>query len=146
MISGVNRVYSHEGRDYHIQAEDLGVEHACIEVRVYDGGTVLWRKRLPYAEILEKKLPKAEPENGLVPAREWETPVRAGKHTLPTFRGEVDYGVRQYRERTAARTANRCIRRRYLPVAGSRTIGPSPGCTRATRRENWRWQDRGFAD
>jgi hypothetical protein len=65
MIVGVNRVYEHAGRHYHIQAEDLGVEQACFEVRVYDGGTVLWRKRLPYAEILEQKLPKLDQEESL---------------------------------------------------------------------------------
>ena len=65
MIGGVNRVYEHGGREYHIQAEDLGVEQALIEVRVYDGGAVLWRKRLPYAEILEKKLPKQEQDEEL---------------------------------------------------------------------------------
>ena len=65
VISGVNRVYSHAGRDYHLQAEDLGAEQACFEVRVYDGGTVLWRKRMPYGEILEKKLPKLEQDESL---------------------------------------------------------------------------------
>ena len=65
MIGGVNRVYEHEGREYHIQAEDLGVEQAAFEVRVYDGGAVLWRKRLPYAELLAKKLPKAEQDEEL---------------------------------------------------------------------------------
>jgi hypothetical protein len=65
VIGGVNRVYEHAGREYHIQAEDLGVEQAVFEVRVYDGGAVLWRKRLPYAEILEKKLPKADQDDEL---------------------------------------------------------------------------------
>ena len=65
MIVGVNRVYEHQGKQYHIQAEDLGLEQACFEVRVYDGGTVLWRKRLPYAEILEKKLPRLEQDESL---------------------------------------------------------------------------------
>ena len=65
MIGGVNRVYAHGGREYHLQAEDLGVEQAAVEVRVYDGGAVLWHKRLPYAEILEKKLPKAEQDDEL---------------------------------------------------------------------------------
>ena len=65
MIGGVNRVYEHGGREYHIQAEDLGVEQGCFEVRVYDGGAVLWRKRLPYAEILEKKLPQLEQDEAL---------------------------------------------------------------------------------
>ena len=65
MIGGVNRVYAHGGREYHLQAEDLGVEQAAFEVRVYDGGAVLWHKRLPYAEILAKKLPKAEQDDEL---------------------------------------------------------------------------------
>ena len=65
MIVGVNRVYEHGGKAYHIQAEDLGVAQACFEVRVYDGGTVLWRKKLPYAEILQKNLPKIEQDESL---------------------------------------------------------------------------------
>ena len=65
MITGVNRVFPHDGRDYHIQAEDLGTEQACFEVRVYDQGTVLWRKRLPYGEILQKGLPKVEQDEAL---------------------------------------------------------------------------------
>ena len=65
MIVGVNRVFSHGGRDYHIQAEDLGLPQACFEVRVYDGGTVLWRKRVPYAEIVQKNLPRLEQDESL---------------------------------------------------------------------------------
>lgn len=65
MIIGVNRAYVHEGREYHIQCEDLGVEHASFEVRVYDKGTVLWHKRVPYADIVAKNLPKIEFEESL---------------------------------------------------------------------------------
>jgi hypothetical protein len=65
MIVGVNRVYEHDGREFHLQAEDLGLEQACFEVRVYDGGTVLWRKRVPYADALAQKLPKLEQEESL---------------------------------------------------------------------------------
>jgi hypothetical protein len=65
MIVGVNRVYEHDGREFHLQAEDLGVHEACFEVRVYDGGTVLWRKRVPYADVLAQKLPKIEQEESL---------------------------------------------------------------------------------
>ena len=65
MIIGVNRVYEHDGREFHLQAEDLGLEEACFEVRVYDGGTVLWRKRVPYADVLAQKLPKLEQEESL---------------------------------------------------------------------------------
>jgi hypothetical protein len=65
MIVGVNRVYQHEGRELHLQAEDLGLDQACFEVRVYEGGTVLWHKRVPYAEVLALKLPKLEQEENL---------------------------------------------------------------------------------
>ena len=65
MIVGVNRVYEHDGREFHLQAEDLGVDEACFEVRVYDGGTVLWHKRVPYADVLAQKLPKLEQEESL---------------------------------------------------------------------------------
>ena len=65
MIGGINRVYEHDGREYHLQAEDLGVEVGCFEIRVYDGGAVLWRKRLPYAEILARKLPPLEQDEEL---------------------------------------------------------------------------------
>jgi hypothetical protein len=65
MIPGVNRVYQHDGKDYHLQAEDLGVEQACFEARVYDGGTVLWHKRISYAELVAQKLPKADQDDAL---------------------------------------------------------------------------------
>ena len=65
MIGGINRVYEHAGREYHIQAEDLGTEQAVFEVRVYDGGAVLWRKRLPYAELIAKKLARPEQDDEL---------------------------------------------------------------------------------
>jgi len=65
VIIGVNRVFQHEGHEYHIQAEDLGVELAVFEVRVYEKGTVLWRRRVGYQEILAKALPKAEQDEAL---------------------------------------------------------------------------------
>ena len=65
MISGVNKIFEHEGRQYHIQGEDLGVDEACFEVRVYDGGTVLWRKKIPYREVLDKNLPTLELDESL---------------------------------------------------------------------------------
>lgn len=65
MIVGVNRVCAHEGKQYHVQAEDLGVEQAVFEVRVYVDGAVLFRKKVPYAEILQKALPKIEQDEAL---------------------------------------------------------------------------------
>ena len=65
MIVGVNKVYEHGGREYHIQAEDLGVEQACFEIRVYDKGSVLWRKRVPYKDVMGQGLPMLEQEEAL---------------------------------------------------------------------------------
>jgi hypothetical protein len=65
VIIGVNRVFDHGGREYHIQCEDLGADHGCFEVRVYDKGTVLWHKKVDYAEILDQKLPKADQDEAL---------------------------------------------------------------------------------
>ena len=65
MITGVNRVFAHSGREYHIQTEDLGSGQASFEVRVYDGGSVLWRKRVDYAEVLGQGLGKAELDEAL---------------------------------------------------------------------------------
>lgn len=65
MIIGVNRVLDHGGKQYHIQAEDLGAQQACFEVRVYVDGAVLWRKKVAYSDILQKSLPKTEQDEAL---------------------------------------------------------------------------------
>lgn len=65
MIIGANRVVPHEGRAYHVECEDLGVESANFEVRVYLDGTVLWHKRVPYRAVLIKNLPKLEQDEEL---------------------------------------------------------------------------------
>lgn len=66
MIAGVNRVYEHGGREYHLQAEDLGEQQSCFEVRVYDRGSVLWHKRIPYDEVLAQKLPRLEQDEAVL--------------------------------------------------------------------------------
>jgi hypothetical protein len=65
MIVAANRVFEHEGKSYHIQVEDLGTEQGAMEARVYDGGTVRWRRRVPYAEVLAKGLDKLAQEDEL---------------------------------------------------------------------------------
>jgi hypothetical protein len=65
VIVGLNRVYEHDGRQLHIQVEDLGEEQACFEVRVYQGGTVLWHRRVDYAETLRQGLGRPELEDAL---------------------------------------------------------------------------------
>jgi len=65
VIVGLNRVYEHDGRQLHIQVEDLGEEQACFEVRVYQGGTVLWHRRVDYSETLRQGLARLELEDAL---------------------------------------------------------------------------------
>ena len=65
MITGSNKIFVHDGREFHLQAEDLGVEAKVFEVRVYDSGTVLWQKRVSYEDILAQDLPKLQLEQAL---------------------------------------------------------------------------------
>jgi len=65
MIVGLNRVVQHQGRELHIQVEDLGLDQAAFEVRIYEGGGVLWRKRVPYDDVLSQGLPKPEQDDAL---------------------------------------------------------------------------------
>ncbi len=65
MITGINTILEHEGKEYHLQAEDLGAEATAYEVRVYDGGTVVWMKRMEYGDIEAEGLPKAERDKAL---------------------------------------------------------------------------------
>jgi hypothetical protein len=65
VIIGTNRIVEHEGHAYHVQCEDLGIEAANFEVRVYENGTVLWHKRVPYRAVLIKRLPKLEQDEEL---------------------------------------------------------------------------------
>jgi len=65
VIVGLNRVFPHGGKDYHIQVEDLGDAQAAFEVRVYDHGTVLFQKRVAYNDILAKALPRLEQDEEL---------------------------------------------------------------------------------
>lgn len=65
MLVGLNKVCGHEGKEYHVQVEDLGLEQAAFEVRVYEKGSVLWRKRVPYDDVLARKLPRLEQEESL---------------------------------------------------------------------------------
>jgi hypothetical protein len=59
MITGINTIFEHEGKSYHLQAEDLGEEAKVFEVRVYVGGTVLWQKRVSYADTWDQGLEKS---------------------------------------------------------------------------------------
>lgn len=66
MLVGLNRVVAHAGRELHVQVEDLGVEQAALEARVYENGGVVWRKRVSYQDVLARNLPKLEQEEELL--------------------------------------------------------------------------------
>ena len=70
MIVGLNRIFEPEGRELHIQLEDLGEEQASFEVRVHTGGGIVWQKKMGYAETLAKGLPKAEQDEAVSSAME----------------------------------------------------------------------------
>jgi hypothetical protein len=65
MIVGMNRRVEHEGRQFHLQVEDLGEAHACFEVRLHEGGGILWRKQVSYRDILDRGLPRAEQDDAI---------------------------------------------------------------------------------
>ena len=65
MITGINTIFEHGGRKFHLQAEDLGGEANAFEVRVYDEGSVVWQKRLPYDDLEAQDLPAQERDQAL---------------------------------------------------------------------------------
>ena len=56
MITGYNTDIEFEGVTYHVQTEDKGVAKPIILSLVYDRGTILASKRLPYNDLLEGEL------------------------------------------------------------------------------------------
>ena len=65
MIAGLNRMFEHEGREFHIQVEDLGEAPACFDVRVHSGGGIVWQKKMSYAKTLAKGLPKIDQDDAI---------------------------------------------------------------------------------
>lgn len=56
MITGYNTDIEFEGVTYHVQTEDKGLAKPIILSLVYDRGTILASKRLPYDDLLEGDL------------------------------------------------------------------------------------------
>ena len=56
MITGYNTDVEFEGVTYHVQTEDKGVAKPIILSLVYNRGTILASKRLPYHDLLEGDL------------------------------------------------------------------------------------------
>ena len=56
MITGFNTDIEFEGKTFHVQTEDKGLERPIILSLVYDRGTILASKRLPYDDLLTGEL------------------------------------------------------------------------------------------
>ena len=96
MITGINTVYEHEGRNYHLQAEDLGEEAQVFEVRVYDQGSVLWQKRVGYQDLISQELAKHDFEQALrgkmeKPCSPWKQPSPKASSDAPVLRSTVGF-------------------------------------------------------
>jgi len=53
MVLGFNHNIKHNGKIYHIQTEDSGVETPHIITLLYVGGTIITRDKTSYADILK---------------------------------------------------------------------------------------------
>ncbi len=53
MITGFNTDIEFDGKVFHIQTEDRGLNHPVIESLVYVGGEILSSRKTSYAELLE---------------------------------------------------------------------------------------------
>jgi hypothetical protein len=59
MVTGFNTDVEHDGRVYHVQTEDKGVDNPIIETLVYRGGEILAALRSSYADLKEKGFDEA---------------------------------------------------------------------------------------
>ncbi len=53
MITGFNTDIEFDGRIFHVQTEDRGLDHPVIESLVYVGGEILSSRKISYAELVE---------------------------------------------------------------------------------------------
>jgi len=59
MITGFNTDVRHEGHVYHVQTEDVGKDNPILESLIYIGGTIVAKKRTPYAEPINEDAQQA---------------------------------------------------------------------------------------
>lgn len=60
MITGFNTDIEHEGVTYHVQTEDKGLDTPLILSLVYNRGTILASKRVPYDDLLKNNFDEKE--------------------------------------------------------------------------------------
>lgn len=54
MVTGYNTDVEHEGKIYHVQTEDKGLDNPVIETLIYCGGEILAARRSSYADLVEQ--------------------------------------------------------------------------------------------
>lgn len=54
MVTGFNTDVEHEGKVYHVQTEDKGLENPIIETLIYRGGEILATRRSSYSDLLTR--------------------------------------------------------------------------------------------
>jgi len=65
LIVGLNLRVEHEGRQFHLQVEDLGETRASFEVRLHEGGGIVWSKHVSYQDILAQGLPRDQQDDAI---------------------------------------------------------------------------------
>lgn len=55
MITGFNTDIDHEGRIFHVQTEDNGLDNPVVQSLIYCGGEIIAKKDGPYADLLERE-------------------------------------------------------------------------------------------
>jgi hypothetical protein len=60
MVTGFNTDVAHEGKIYHVQTEDKGIQNPVIETLIYMGGEILAARRSSYADLLPRGITEKE--------------------------------------------------------------------------------------
>ena len=54
MVTGFNTDVDHDGRVFHVQTEDKGLQNPIIETLIYMGGEILAARRTSYADLISQ--------------------------------------------------------------------------------------------
>src|SRR6266705_5318232 len=60
MVTGFNTDVRHQGRVYHVQTEDKGLDNPVIETLIYLGGEILAARRSSYADLVSRSAAEKE--------------------------------------------------------------------------------------
>jgi hypothetical protein len=55
MLTGLNIDIEHQGKIYHVQTEDGGIQNPFLVTLVYHGGAILASRKMSYADLLKSK-------------------------------------------------------------------------------------------